>query len=195
MNLLDAVNICLRNAGHGAVNALSDANDKSAHAQSTIERVKRRILSNGYEINTNKIDLEVDASGRVPISSQYLKVRLEREHSIRYDGDTAYIWNLDDDDYEDERVTDVEVVFNLEFTELNEVIANWVAWEACVEYWHEARQEPPSEFIVARMIDARSHALNTALQRQSLHDATGWSNVVDVTSQALVNLSGHWVAI
>lgn len=143
MHEIDAVNLMLRAVGDPTVAQLDPSSQRSEMARDTLARQRRRILTNGYSFNTDRITLSPDTGGKVPVAKSYLKVMLPQHLSIRRDGGTLYLWDQQQSRWWAKKVGRVGVVFDIEhFDDIPDPFALWIAHEAAAEFWKNINQGP-----------------------------------------------------
>jgi hypothetical protein len=197
MKLLTAMNRCLQNAGQGSVNDQDSTDPNAAHAKTTIANVMREMEGKSYNFNTNVVTLTVNGDGKVPLSKDYLKVFLRNGLSIRHDDDDQrFVWDISENDYYAEELTDVHVVFfEDEFLNFENDVAQWIAWKAAERYWFEVKQSDPPAYIIRERVNAENDAMNN-MTGQSLNRATHFDVLRDQPGEeALVNIDGEWRAV
>src|SRR3990172_11455428 len=184
MRYLDALNIIVRGANRPAINEPDDKSASSQLAKRTLGKARKEILSIGWAFNIRRIDLEVNAAGRVPVNPAYLEVRIPNDRlviQLDEEDSVKYVWNTQDQDWEDEEVENVEVVFDYAddstlFEKLPEKIAAWIAAQAAPDYWTEANNGGVSQKLEATAIRQQSIWLNTQ-NLGDLDEVTGYSAI------------------
>ena len=180
MNLLTAINFALRGSGLDPASDPTDENAEAGLAKEVIERTRREILETGFPFNVRKVTLQVDASGRVPVSSAYLDIDLPRRFTTRVDegGDAQqYVWDIEDDSFHDEAMERIPIVHDIaEFSQIPEAYGRWIARQSAVNFFTE---HTGSKFSVpATLTDQRNEARAKAENSQpagSILIATRWS--------------------
>ncbi len=195
MDELTAVNICLRHSGDGHVNELDAGDGNSSLASTLIAEQRREILTSGWSFNTHNIDLNLNAAGRIPVAQSYLRIRLPEGIGINKDDadNKLYLWDIDQNQWYDQPLTDVEVVFDVtDLTKIPDPVGRYIAWSAAREYYASRNEgnEPPRH-LQDRYGDAQSLAMNTE-EQPNLNDATGWTTLSARTSTR-INIDGEWV--
>ena len=179
MKLLTAINFALRGSGLDPASDPTDENAEAGLAKEVIERTRREILETGFPFNVRKVTLQVDASGRVPVSSAYLDIDLPRGFTTRVDegGDAQqYVWDIEDDSFHDEALERIPIVHDIEeFSQLPEAFGRWIARQSAVNFFteHNSGAGVPGTLISARN-EARAKAENSQ-PGGSIRTATRWA--------------------
>jgi hypothetical protein len=176
-----------------------DDNDETAHrAKSIIERVRREVLANGYDFNTDIVDFVPDTTGKVPISASYLKVRFPHGLSYRVDGTARYVWDVEESEFYDETLRDVEVVFDLStFSHIPDMVGRWIAYRAAIEFFvaSNAPEKQVPTTLQALAIKSRTTALNS-MNNVTIHGATGWNTLKHTAyAGAAVKTDRVWIIL
>ena len=184
MKLLTAVNMVLRASAKPAVNELDPQAQLSSYAERAINEARRFILSQGWRFNTRRTKLVPDNTGRVPISKDYLDVTFkEDKHAVQKFDTTEdlYVWNHDENAWEDEEIIDVEVVFDIPdgdeaFRTLPEKLAMWITYKAAATYFSETKNGTTNQKLELQAIRAQSTWINGQPSR-TLDQVTGFSRI------------------
>lgn len=184
MKLLDAMNLCLRMAGHSSVNDSDDANPNAQSSKATIKRIRKQILNNGYPFNRDERDLTPSGTNnRIQVGTELLRLELPVGIGVRKDpSDTKlYLWNIDKDDWHDTEITKVGRVFDIENTDVDgddferipQDFAEWIARKSVQEFWFENNQAENPD-LKRQAHEAAATAINS-LPPESIFQATRFS--------------------
>lgn len=180
MNLLTAINFVLRGSALDPSSDPTDENPEAGLAIEVIKRTRREILETGFPFNVRKITLQVDQSGRVPISSAYLDVDLPRGFTTRVDESDGerYVWDIDDDSFHDEAMERIPIVHDIaDLDQIPEAFGRWIARQAAVNFFTEHLGSKVG--VPATLMEARNEARAKAENSQpagSIHTVTRWAS-------------------
>lgn len=179
MQLLTAINFCLRGSGLDPISDPTTENPAAGLAKEVIERTRREILETGYRFNIREITLQVDVNNRVPIAQSLLRVNLPKHFSERVDESEGgnFVWNFNEDDWHGEAMENIPVIHDI--TDLNnmpEGFGRWIARQSALNFFSEHRGNdiPIPRKLVADRNEARAKAENS-LPEVSIRTATGWA--------------------
>lgn len=194
MRLLDAINYVLRGCNQGMTN--SGEEESAQNVKAIIALELKQVLAPGYPFNTDLIDLQVGANGRVEVSRNYWKIRLpSSDLTWRDDPDgKRYIWSIVNNDWEDSDVIGVEVMFQLEFDRLPELFAIWVMKRATSEHWSNTNGGAPNAAKIRDANLAQAVAINSLPPFTSINRGSGYNAVVSGFG-ASVNVDGGWLEL
>lgn len=154
----------------------------------------------GYPFNEDEIDLVVDLNGKVPVSASYLKLLLPENLGTRKDPVSSglFLWNITENDWEDETLKDVRVVFDYpadDFEAIPELFATWITARAAVEHWQETNQSDAS-WLREREQLAECAAINS-LPPMTIHNATGYAGIrsINTGTPPFAGLNRAWVVV
>ena len=180
MNLLTAINFCLRGSGVDPSSDPTDENVEAGLAIEVIKRTRREILETSYPFNTRKITLQVAQNGRVPVSSLYLDIELPRGFTTRVDETDGerYVWDIENDDWHDNAMERIPIIHDIaEFSQIPEPYGRWIARQSALNFFvehHGSRVAVPPTLIANRN-EARAKAENSQ-PGVSIHTATRWAS-------------------
>lgn len=200
MNQLEALNRILRSAGHDNTVDLGDQSMERGNATEALNRARKQILSNGYQFNTDVVDLQPDPAhdNKVKYPTGFLFVGLgerffhlgrsgneERRLTFRYTADsdgkqTGFIWDQRERAFVTEEVVDVVRVFDVfdsseeqqGFDRIPQLCAEWIATLAAAEYFHEVNGVS-SATLEKRAEKARTRFINKE-RFADIHSVTGF---------------------
>lgn len=176
MELLDAINLILRSSQRDSVSAVDSEDPSTNTALDTLQRVKRRILAKGHDFNTRRVTLAVNDDGRVEVP-EYLDIVLPKRLIEQVDSADGkrYIWNQTTDDWHDEAVERVNVVFDIsDFANIPHRHQEWIAAEAAFQFFKDVHgQQASADHLREERDRARANALNQA-PSSSILSTTGW---------------------
>lgn len=196
MQEIEALQLIVRANGQQQPAAVTDAN--AAHAKGVLDRERRKILTNGYHFNTDRITIEVDANDRVPLSRDYLKVCFNTYQNLswRDDGPSRFVWDVDANDWHHDRLENVDVVYLLDFDRLPEPFARWIADKAALENWYDSNVGADNSRLVRNLRESNALAINS-LPPMSLnvHGATGYRAIQAIgnSGSSAVRSNGRWI--
>lgn len=193
---IDAINRIIRAAGQVQANSTTDPN--AAVAKNVLARERRRLLAGGFAFNTDKIVVQVNTSGRVPVSSEFLKIRFrdgDGHLDTRKESGTRYIWNLNEGTWHDQD-TELEVVFDMPFADIPENFGQWISDYAAKQHWGDVN---PNGRINQRLEreEQTSHAVAiNSLEpgRMNVHGATGWRGIQRI-APSVNHFNGRWIGL
>lgn len=179
MERLDAINQMLRMSSHQTVNAVTAGDQRSNIALATLERVRKEVLTSFWGFNELKLDLPVDANGRVPLPQVYLTIQIEKPHLVeRLDvaDNLLYVYDIQKDAWHDTIIQNVRVTYDIDaFEMIPDPFALWIAWQATEQFYAEHRGEP-TRYIQKQHEFYRARAVNLKSSK-TINDATGFNRV------------------
>lgn len=147
LSKLDAVNIMLEAVGESPVSSLSSGLPEAEAAERFLDRLSQEIQEQGWSFNTDSdYEMSVDSDGFIKLNADILRIDTTgrdkwRAVSVRIDtndNDQRKLYNNDENTYnwEDLGVSSVfvDVVNFLDFDNLPFTAANYIAYEAAVNY-------------------------------------------------------------
>lgn len=193
---LEALCLIARANGQQQPAAVTDAN--AAHAKGTLDRERRKILTNGYHFNTDRVTLEVDSNDRVPLSRDYLKVCFNTSQNLswRDDGANRFVWDVDANDWHHQQCDNVDVVSLLDFDRLPEHFARWIADKAALENWYDSNVGAENSRLVRTERESNALAINSLPPLSlNMHGATGYRAIqmIGNSGNSAVMSNGRWI--
>jgi len=203
MQLLEAINRVISSAGQEPVQDLSSTSMERGKAEDAINRARKEILANGYQFNTDVLDLQPDPAeaNKVAYPEGFLFVGLGsrpfkhnrgtsdvRNLSYRYTANSsnkqqAFIWNLRDLFFVTDTVTSAIRVFDVfdntvegrNFTRIPELLASWISQEAAAQYFHTVNAGPSAD-LLRRVEKAKTKFINRE-KMGDIHTVTGFRTI------------------
>jgi len=134
MELITAVNICLQ-WGAGA-RPISDPDNAPQAVIDAISLEQQKILKGAVDVNTDQFDFYRDDDKKIKLPPNVLGVELPDPYTIR----NGYIYDRENrTNVLDRDFTDVWVALDLDFAELEESAAQFIAWSAARSYTAQSR--------------------------------------------------------
>lgn len=182
---------------------LADESMERGNALEALTRARKQILSNGYQFNTDVVDLQPDPeeNGKVNYPVGFLFVGLgarlfnlgrggheDRRLSYRYTKNSkgkqsAFVWNQRDRSFVTSEVADVvqvSDVFDVSesqkgFDRIPELCAEWIATRAAADYFHEVNG------VSSLTLDKRAEQAKTRFINKErfadIHSVTGFRTI------------------
>lgn len=203
MDLLEAINRVISSAGQEPIQDLASTSMEKGKAQEAINRARKEILANGYQFNTDVLDLEPDPAeaNKVPFPEGFLFVGLGhrpfkhdksssevRNLSYRYTQNSkskqqAFIWDLRESVFVTDTVTSAvrvfdifdDTVLNKNFNRIPELCASWIAQEAAAQYFHTVNAGPSAD-LLRRVDKAKTKFINRE-KMGDIHTVTGFRTI------------------
>lgn len=159
MLLLDAVNACLETDGLSPVASLSVLGDPQVtRALSVVNRISKLVQTSGWSCNTDpEVTLALDVNGKVPLAATVLNIKAEqyntgiRRVAVRKDvsGD-MFAWNVADKTFVFSDPLIADVVYLLDFEDLTEPLAFYIAARAARVYQAKSLGAATSDKFASR---------------------------------------------
>lgn len=160
MELLAAMNICLRAVNEEAVSDTQTESYLVAQLEPLLESVRRRILMKGHPFNIHTVTLAADANG-VQIPAAYLAVRWPESLKTRLSEFNGKVYDKAEQGYWTDSLT-LDVVLDISFAQIPEVYAEWIAREAAVEFEVQVHGLTPAYHHLRTLANyAKQTALNS----------------------------------
>ena len=132
---LEAVNQCLQAIGESPISSLASGLDDAGNAQSVVEDVTKKILADGWHVNTNfGVTLKPDLNGKiaVPINTLRLDTSSRSKHinvTVRRDPNDGVkrLFNLLDQTFVISRSLVVDIILDMDFDDLTPELQFYIA--------------------------------------------------------------------
>lgn len=182
---------------------LEDQGMERGNVVEALNRARKQILSNGYQFNTDVVDLQPDTNedNKVNYPTGFLFVGLGerlfdigksnnefRRLTYRYTANSQgkqspFIWDRRTGDFVTEEVTNVVRVFDVfdssetqkGFDRIPELCAEWISTRAAADYFHEVNGVP-STLLEGRAERAKTRFINKE-PFANIHAVTGFSTL------------------
>ena len=199
MKILEAVNLCLRALNHAAVNEIGAGDENSALVKTTVESVRKEILIEGYDFNTDRVSMAVDSSGKMPVSPTWLKIRgLPRGITVRYHTDgSGYLWDRPNNEWYAQPLEGIDVVFDITtFHQIPEHFARWIAHESAVRCFQQFNKSDPPRTLIQQRNRAQGNAAAT-IENISINTGNGFNRLLAAHhgTTTPVRAGGEWVFV
>lgn len=205
MDLLEALNRVLRGVGKESLNDLDDEDMRRGDAEEVLNRTRKEILANGYDFNTDLVDLQPlpAEGGKVAYPTGFLFVGFNKRtfnrnrtgttetiralsfrHTENSDGNQqAFIFDLNTRTFVVTAVADVCQVFDIfddadpnnGFDRIPDLMAQWISRKASAEYYYEVNQGP-SQTLEAKAAKAMTKFINRH-PFSDIHTVTGFRQI------------------
>lgn len=133
MDLLTAFNIILRAVNEEAIGDLETESYIVSQVEPVLESTRLEILEHGYQFNTDKQTLTADNDGVISVPSGTLRVLVPDSLRGRVIERGGKLWDRENSEHYAEDI-EVWLVKDVQFEDLPELFARWIAYEAAVQF-------------------------------------------------------------